>query len=134
MFSIDFRPQINWNSIHGGFFLITFANLIYLSLDFFLGAITGIFTYLLWILANLTLINYPDESFKWFLIIQVVGWGAQFFGHGYFEQRRPALTDNLLLVFAAPLFVVLEVFFMFGYKQELRDTFTEKVKNEQKKD
>jgi uncharacterized membrane protein YGL010W len=44
------------------------------------------------------------------------------------------LTDNILLVFAAPLFVVLELVFMFGFKQELKQAFNEKIQNEKKKD
>ena len=75
----------------------------------------------------------------------VIGWIAQFIGHGVFEGRKPALMDNLLQgktsrdwhktwyglewlisnvnktdsVFSAPLFVVLEVLFMIGYNPGL---------------
>lgn len=60
-------------------------------------------------------------------VIHVVGWIAQFIGHGVFEstfllfsqklneaERKPALMDNILLLFAAPLFVVGEVALSFS--------------------
>ena len=53
--------------------------------------------------------------------IQVVGWGTQFLGHAVFEKRRPALFDNLLQVFIAPFFVMLEILFLFGYKKEVQE-------------
>ena len=40
-------------------------------------------------------------------------------GHAI-EGRRPALADNLLQVFNAPLFLTAEVLFLFGLRQDLR--------------
>ncbi len=51
----------------------------------------------------------------------VGGWIVQLIGHA-FEGRRPALTDNALQIFVAPLFLVLEAFFAAGQMQELRET------------
>jgi len=36
------------------------------------------------------------------------------------EKRRPALTDNLLQIFSAPLFLVSELAFALGLRFELR--------------
>lgn len=36
-------------------------------------------------------------------------WLVQFLGHGVFEKRRPAFTDNLTQVFSAPFFIVMSV-------------------------
>ncbi len=47
------------------------------------------------------------------------GWALQLLGH-YFEGRRPALADNLFQVVIAPIFLIAEVFFHFGYKPGLR--------------
>ena len=53
--------------------------------------------------------------------VQVVGWAAQLYGHKVFEKRSPALLDNLLqAVLMAPLFVVMEVLFMFGYAPDFQ--------------
>ncbi len=49
----------------------------------------------------------------------VGGWIIQLIGHA-FEGRRPALVDNLLQVFNAPLFLLVEVLFSLGLRQSLR--------------
>ena len=56
------------------------------------------------------------------LYTHIVCWVAQFIGHGVWEGRSPALLDNLFQAFMmAPLFVLMEVLFMFGYRREFRD-------------
>jgi uncharacterized membrane protein YGL010W len=52
-------------------------------------------------------------------VLFVGGWALQLLGH-YFEGRRPALSDNLFQVVIAPIFLMAEVFFHFGYKPGLR--------------
>merc|ERR1712088_408440 len=69
----------------------TFAVLYYLSLHFVSGLVTATLMF----------------------SAHILGWIAQFIGHGVFEGRKPALMDNLLQVFSAPLFVML------GYAPEL---------------
>ena len=45
-------------------------------------------------------------------------WIVQFIGHGVFEGRAPALLDSWdQALITAPLFVILEVFFFFGYRK-----------------
>jgi len=51
--------------------------------------------------------------------VHAFSWIAQFVGHGVFEGRKPALMDNLLQVFSAPLFVTMEVLFLLGYNPKL---------------
>ena len=41
--------------------------------------------------------------------------GIQLLGH-YFEGKRPALTDNLMQIFKAPLFLIVEVLFLLGFR------------------
>lgn len=50
----------------------------------------------------------------------VTGWVFQLVGHMAFEHRRPALTDNLLQIVIAPLFLVLEGFFACGQMKSLQ--------------
>lgn len=60
--------------------------------------------------------------------IHVGGWIAQFIGHGAFEGRAPALLDNLAQAFLmAPLFVLLEVLFHFGYRQDFQKKMRSRV-------
>merc|ERR1712130_430394 len=53
------------------------------------------------------------------LAFHVAAWIAQFIGHGVFEGRAPALLDSWdQALITAPLFVLLEVLFFFGYRRE----------------
>jgi uncharacterized membrane protein YGL010W len=61
----------------------------------------------------------PTQAWIVFAVLFVGGWILQLVGH-VFEGRRPALVDNLLQIFVAPLFLAAEVFFALGYKPELR--------------
>jgi len=57
-------------------------------------------------------------GWTWFGVLFVGGWILQLVGHG-FEGRKPALADNLLQIFVAPIFLCAEIFFALGYKPEL---------------
>jgi uncharacterized membrane protein YGL010W len=61
----------------------------------------------------------PAASF-WglFALLFLGGWVFQLFGHTVFEGRKPALADNLLQIFIAPLFLVMEGFFAAGMLKE----------------
>jgi 2-hydroxy fatty acid dioxygenase len=62
-------------------------------------------------------------------VVHILCWIAQFYGHGVYEGRAPALLDNLFgAIVMAPLFVTMEVFFMFGYKSKFRQRISEIVK------
>ncbi|GAB3629165.1 hypothetical protein PTE30175_05451 [Pandoraea terrae] len=54
-----------------------------------------------------------------FFVLFVGGWIFQLVGH-HFEGRKPALLDNFFQVFIAPIFLMAELFFFFGYKPGLR--------------
>jgi len=53
-----------------------------------------------------------------FAVLFVGGWIVQLVGHA-FEGRKPALADNLLQIFIAPVFLVAEVAFIFGFRKPL---------------
>jgi uncharacterized membrane protein YGL010W len=73
---------------------------------------------LLW-LADRVAVWPFHESVLMFAGTFVAGWIIQLVGHGI-EGRRPALADNLLQIFNAPLFLTAEVMFLLGYGQTLR--------------
>jgi uncharacterized membrane protein YGL010W len=49
----------------------------------------------------------------------VVGWVFQFVGH-FYEGRKPAFLDDLIGLIIAPLFIVAELAFMLGLRDEVR--------------
>jgi uncharacterized membrane protein YGL010W len=56
----------------------------------------------------------------------VVGWVFQFVGH-YYEGRKPAFVDDLIGLIVGPLFVVAEVAFFLGLRDEVRRAVEERV-------
>jgi uncharacterized membrane protein YGL010W len=82
-------------------------------------AMTGFMLVLLFFSEMIALAPWR-ESLAVFLIAFVGGWTLQLIGH-YFEGRKPALVDNLLQVFVAPIFLMAEVFFALGWRPELRE-------------
>jgi len=57
-------------------------------------------------------------SFSAFLVAFVLGWIIQLVGHAI-EGRRPALADNILQVFNAPLFLTVEALAHAGFRKDL---------------
>lgn len=107
--------EINWVLA-----INTCAMLFYLNLHFVGGLVVSTWMYTTHFVFTQELI--ASESNAHFMIgtLHALSWIAQFVGHGVFEGRKPALFDNILQVFSAPLFVTLEVLFMLGFYPELR--------------
>jgi len=73
--------------------------------------------------------RFGNDANKIAGIVQLFSWVCQFIGHGVYEKRAPALLDNLVqALFLAPLFVWLEVLFMFGYRPEFQRRMHEKMR------
>jgi 2-hydroxy fatty acid dioxygenase len=63
------------------------------------------------------------------LAIHVVSWIMQFYGHGVYEKRKPALLDSLHQALTlAPLFVWLELLFSLGYNPAMAKKIDEDAK------
>ena len=69
-------------------------------------------------LADLVSVQPIGTGLAWFLVFFGGGWVIQLIGHAY-EGRKPALADNLLQIFVAPIFLAAELFFALGYKPAL---------------
>jgi uncharacterized membrane protein YGL010W len=94
--------------------------LYYLLLDIPLGLAMGaVFALMLWGAEPLSQASL-GVSLAWFLVLFVVGWALQLWGHVY-EGRKPALVDNLFQIFVAPIFLAAEVFFALGYRPRLHE-------------
>jgi uncharacterized membrane protein YGL010W len=92
----------------------------YLALDWRVALCQLPFTLaLLWLADRVAVWPFRDSVLV-FLATFVGGWVVQLVGHA-FEGRRPALADNLLQIFNAPLFLTTEVILMLGYRVDLRD-------------
>jgi uncharacterized membrane protein YGL010W len=59
------------------------------------------------------------------LAMFVIGWVIQFVGHHY-EGRKPAFVDDVSGLIVGPLFVVAEVAFMLGLRQELKQAIEQR--------
>ena len=65
------------------------------------------------------------------LLFHIVMWIIQFIGHGVFEKRAPALLDSWDQAFiTAPLFVILETLFFFGYRKSFYEECMVEVERE----
>merc|ERR1719431_414529 len=68
------------------------------------------------VLSGAPLMGYP--LWQPILAFHAFMWMVQFIGHGMFEKRAPALLDSWdQALITAPLFVLLEVLFFFGYRK-----------------
>eukprot|EP00047_Mylnosiga_fluctuans_P003084 m.227424 g.227424 ORF g.227424 m.227424 type:complete len:190 (-) comp11581_c0_seq1:64-633(-) len=64
-------------------------------------------------------------------IVHFASWALQFFGHFVFEGRAPALFDSAFQSFVlAPLFVLIELLFVLGYRSDLAKTVDANAKRD----
>jgi len=64
------------------------------------------------------------------IAIHVTAWILQFIGHGLFEGRAPALIDSWdQALLTAPLFVLMEILFFFGYRKEFYAKIMQEVES-----
>jgi uncharacterized membrane protein YGL010W len=91
----------------------------YLFLDWRVAMLQAPFTLALLVLADRVALWPFAQSLAVFASTFVGGWVVQLVGH-CFEGRRPAMADNLLQIFNAPLFLTTEVLFLLGFRAELR--------------
>jgi uncharacterized membrane protein YGL010W len=92
----------------------------YLRLDWAIALIQFPFTLILLLVADWIAKRPIGLSFSIFLGAFVVGWIIQLVGHAI-EGRRPALADNILQVFNAPLFLTVEALAMAGFRRDLTE-------------
>ncbi len=111
--------------VHPDVLPITAATLFYLSvcvyyfrLDWSVALIQFPFTMLLLIAADWVAQQSLAISASVFLTTFVLGWIIQLIGH-VIEGRRPALADNLLQIFNAPLFLTVEALTLAGLRKDL---------------
>jgi uncharacterized membrane protein YGL010W len=100
------------------FFLVVF--LYYLRLDWSVALLqVPVNLLLLWLADRAAVLRF-QQSLMVFVAAFVLGWVFQLAGHAI-EGKRPALADNFLQIFNAPLFLAAEVLFLLGLRQDLRE-------------
>jgi len=66
--------------------------------------------------------TFGGHLFSIALIIHLLGWIAQFVGHGKYERRAPAIATNIVFAIMAPFFVLFEILSMlFAYKKAVKE-------------
>ncbi len=91
----------------------------YLVLNWQVALLQAPFTLaILWLADRVSLWSFQDSLLA-FAATFVGGWVVQLIGHA-FEGKRPALADNLLQIFNAPLFLTVEVAFWLGFRKDLQ--------------
>jgi uncharacterized membrane protein YGL010W len=96
----------------------------YFRLDAVLAVAMTLAVAVLLIAANRVCALGMPAALSVFGVAFVGGWVLQLIGHAV-EGRRPALFDNVFQVFVAPIALMAEVFFAFGYRQEMVDRIDE---------
>ena len=93
------------------------------------GTILWMFIYYkssIWVATSAVFYGY--STFQAALGIHIIAWVLQFIGHGVFEGRAPALLDSLdQALVTAPLFVLMEVAFFFGYRRDFHRRVMDQV-------
>jgi uncharacterized membrane protein YGL010W len=92
--------------------------LYYLRLDWSIALLQLPFSLALLLVADRVALWPLGLSLSVFLAAFVGGWIIQLLGHAI-EGKRPALVDNLLQIFNAPLFLTAEVLFALGRRRDL---------------
>ena len=118
-----FVPAPDW-PITGATIFFLVVVLYYLRLDWSVALLQAPVNLVLLALADRAALLPFQTSLLIFLATFVGGWIFQLMGHAI-EGRRPALADNVMQIFNAPLFLTVEVLFLFGLRQDLRETRTE---------
>ena len=58
--------------------------------------------------------------------IQIVARGSLWFGHVFFEGKRPTLLEHISQALITPMFVNLEYLFLFGFLGDLKEEINKK--------
>jgi uncharacterized membrane protein YGL010W len=91
----------------------------YLKLDTLLGLLALSFLLPMLLVAEEISSSLNSTVLNWlFAFTFIIGWILQLLGHRI-EKRRPALVDNFMQIFSAPLFIVSELVFSLGMRQQL---------------
>jgi uncharacterized membrane protein YGL010W len=113
------RIETTGLAITGAVLFVAIVAIWYVLLDVSLGLLTIAAVLPMLGIAHLIALQGRTTGWVAFAIAFVGGWVFQLVGHAI-EGRRPALVDNFLQIFVAPVFLVAEALFHFGLRGELK--------------
>ena len=100
---------------------IVLVSLYYVWMNFALGLIMFVIFLIMAFFATLLSLDIPTWPGFWVgIICFVVGAIFQAVGHAI-EGKKPIMMDNLGMIFIAPLFITLEIFFWIGWFKPLEE-------------
>ena len=111
------RPQ--WMGISPAILVMLASAVFYLRLELRLGLLMTVLLALSVWLGHMLAGLSTAAWLGWGVGLFVVGWVFQFVGH-YYEGRKPAFIDDVTGLIVGPLFVVVELGFLLGWREDLR--------------
>jgi len=117
------HPVLQYAQVNPSLLVTCIYVMAYLCMDAVAGGLASMLIIVLY-LATSHLVNNVTQVggyplWQVLLAYHIIMWIAQFIGHGVFEKRAPALLDSWDQAFiTAPLFVLLEIMFYFGYRRQ----------------
>lgn len=114
------RFEVGGFSISAATLLAVVVLIYYFRLDAVLAAAMTLFVAVLLIAAHAVVAAGAKLALITFAVTFIGGWALQLIGHA-FEGKKPALMDNFFQIFIAPIFLMAEVFFAFGYKRDVAE-------------
>ncbi|NMZ53465.1 hypothetical protein CJF40_01950 [Pseudomonas lundensis] len=117
------RPQ--WAAISPALVLMVACAVFYLRLERRLGLLMTVLMGLaVWLGYRLAALS-TGLWLGWGVGLFVLGWVIQFVGH-YYEGRKPAFIDDVSGLIVGPLFVVVEVGFLLGWRKDLQQAIEQR--------
>ena len=111
------RPQ--WAGISPAVLVMLASAVFYVRLELRLGVLMTLLLGLaVWLGHSLAMLS-TGAWLGWGVGLFVVGWVFQFVGH-YYEGRKPAFIDDVTGLIIGPLFVLVELGFLLGWREDLR--------------
>ena len=111
------RPQ--WAGVSPAMLVMVASAIFYLRLELRLGLLMTVLLALSVWLGHMLAGLSTAAWLGWGVGLFVVGWVFQFVGH-YYEGRKPAFIDDVTGLIVGPLFVVVELGFLLGWREDLR--------------
>ena len=111
------RPQ--WMGISPAILVMLASAVFYLRLELRLGLLMTVLLALSVWLGHMLAGLSTAAWLGWGVGLFVVGWVFQFVGH-YYEGRKPAFIDDVTGLIIGPLFVLVELGFLLGWREDLR--------------
>ncbi|HUN26781.1 MAG TPA: Mpo1-like protein [Steroidobacteraceae bacterium] len=108
-------------------FVVAVAALGYLCADVRLGLALAVVLTGLAAAAEATVVLGRAQALAVAGVVFVLGWALQLLGHRI-EGNRPALLDNLIQIFVAPLYLVAELGFALGLRPGLRTGIEQRLR------